>query len=646
MPGDRKHHTDKWHSCVDKVSAQGHNESSASAICTASLQKAGEPIFQGAESRSLEEFTLLEDAGITVNARQLHLLGATGTSRVEVVDGKEWLVVPTIALMEGVIHPVNARTPEFVSAAVLEKAAPTWNGKPITLGHPTKGGKQCSANDPAIHASHGIGEVRNARYENKKLLCESWIDTAKAEKLHPAMLARLRANEREEVSVGAFVFTDDTVGDFNGKTYKAAWLETKGDHLAFLPGGRGACSVAMGCGTHRAAMHLVTAEGFEEVPDVVGLTMTFTTLSGDSLDERIRAVNDAVQKRWGGGALAQPSGYAYAQAVFDDRVIVRKDEELYSVNYAVDADGNVTFTGEPIKVEQTYVAAKAKYEDCPACKGSGNAGGNPCEACGGAGELRTAVGARNSEADARIIQSVHDQTVSLGAECDRKNYKMLEVKLDGKKIAAAILEAAAAPQLKAACGCQGESTMTKEKKAELIAALTTDKYSGFKEGDVAFLETASDARLEEFKAAAEANKAAAEKATKDEDDLRAAQAKITVIEGKLKTAEAAPTEEEWIKRAPAGVKTLLENQKAQEAEVRESLIKELKAAGANTEDELKAMGTEQLKTLAKYAKVAVPDFSGRAIPQHRAAEETDLKKYSPPDPYGPGLKALQDKAVN
>lgn len=185
--------------------------------------------------------------------------------------------------------------------------------------------------------------------------------------------------------------------------------------------------------------------------------------------------------------------------------------------------------------------------------------------------------------------------------------------------------------------------MEKKAKAELIAALVTDKHSGFKEGDEAFLETAADARLESFKAAAETNKAAAEKAAKDENDLRAAQAKLTVTEGKLKAAEQAPTEEQWIERAPAGVKTLLENQKVQETERREELVKMLKVAGANTEDELKAMPTAQLETLAKYAKVQQVDFSGRAIPVDRAAASAeDDKQYDPPNPWEAGIKALQE----
>jgi hypothetical protein len=225
MPG-RPHHSDKWHSCVQKVMAKGdHDMQSAAAICTQSLQDAGTPIFEGAESRSLLEIKMLSEfypqviadalraaanpeginqytsggshakdakevsnsayqastkanekrgtgqekadrhsdaaaahgkaadahaaaskaaktsitkdyhnqlaashraqaenhtraAGIFAglegnNLREIRLLGATGQVRTEMVDGREHLVVPVIALMEGVIHAVNAEVPEF-----------------------------------------------------------------------------------------------------------------------------------------------------------------------------------------------------------------------------------------------------------------------------------------------------------------------------------------------------------------------------------------------------------------------------------------------------------------------------------------------------------------------------------------------------
>jgi hypothetical protein len=262
----------------------------------------------------------------------------------------------------------------------------------------------------------------------------------------------------------------------------------------------------------------------------------------------------------------------------------------------------ITRDGQPISAAAAFgpvgiVPLVAAKEDCPTCNGSGSVAGKTCPTCDGEGTVLKA--------------------------------------------------AAAGPQLKAACGCQGESTMDKKVKAELIAGLVTDKHSGWKEGDEAFLETAADARLEEFKAAAAVNKTEAEAKVKSENALRAAEAKLTVIEGKLKAAEQAPTEDEWLAKAPGGIKTLLDRQKAQDTEEREGLIKQLKGLGANTEDELKAMGTPQLKTLAQYAKVKTIDFSARGVPRIVAAGAEE-EKFTPPDPYADGIKALQGqtKSVN
>jgi hypothetical protein len=619
MPGDKKHHTEKFRSCVEKVIASGKSEDSAYAICTTSLQEAGEPIFEAAEMH------------------HLHLLGATGRARTEMHDGREYLVVPVVALMEGVIHAVNAANPEFVPAATLQRAAASWNGRPCVLGHPVKAGKQCSANDPAILDAHAIGKIFNSRVEGTKLLQEAWIEKAKAKRLHPDMMLLLEGGKPVEVSVGAFVLTDDKAGEYNGKRYNASWLETTGDHLAFLPGGRGACSGEMGCGAHRAAedghlMHLVTAEAIEPINLDLPYA-TFTTLEGKSLDDRIAAVNRAVDKQWG-NASSGVSSFTYAMQVFDDRVIVKKDDKTFSVSYTM-KNGEVVF-GESTEVKQAWVAARTKMEDCPACKGSGNANGNPCEACDGEGEIRAAsittlLGARNSEKDSKIIQAVHDHAMFLGAKCERTNLKMLA--------------AADTPQLRAACGCKGDSmSMTKEKRAELIAALVTDKYSGFKEGDEPFLETATDARLEEFKAAAETHKGDAETRTKLENDHRNAAAKLKVAEEKLKVAEEKPTKEQWLEAAPPEIKALLDRQAQQETEQRDALVKQLKGLGANTEDELKSMPIPQLQTLARYAKFEQPDFSGRGIPVPRDAGEKE--DFTPPDPYAAGIKALQSKTVN
>jgi hypothetical protein len=43
MPG-KGHHTQKWHDCWEQVQSKGHDEGSAAAICTSSLEGAGEDI--------------------------------------------------------------------------------------------------------------------------------------------------------------------------------------------------------------------------------------------------------------------------------------------------------------------------------------------------------------------------------------------------------------------------------------------------------------------------------------------------------------------------------------------------------------------------------------------------------------------------
>ena len=313
MP-DRKHHSEKFKRCVEDVMAKGNEEDSAYAICTTSFQKSGSAIYENAEMYGL------------------HLCAATGEVRTEMVNGREHLVVPVVALMEGVIHPVNADTPEFVPWKTIERMAASFNGKPVVLNHPVKDGKQCSAALPGIDVSHGIGVIRNARAvtETKRLLMEALIDKLKAKQLHPEMAQRLMEGKVEEVSVGAFVVTDETGGEHNGRVFKAQWLAGSGDHLAFLPGKRGACSVAMGCGAHRAAeshavAHLVTAEGIEPITE----EMEIDALIHDA-EESLRALKARLRGK------------------------------------------------------------KERYDDCPTCDGSGNKDGNPCPTCDGKGEVRHA----------------------------------------------------------------------------------------------------------------------------------------------------------------------------------------------------------------------------------------------------------------
>lgn len=382
------------------------------------------------------------------SARHLHLLGATSTPRSEMVDGREYLVVPVIALMESVIHASNSKNPEFVSAEVLTKAASSWLNKPLCVGHPKKNGTQCSANSPEVLESHGFGKIRDVVMKGKKLFMEALVDPLRLKALkQERLLADLREGKPISVSVGAYVTTNDKSSEWNGKSYVGEWREVIGDHLAFLydnatgTNGHGACSLEAGCAANRAAMHFVAAESIELLPESLP-TLAYTTLEGQSLDERIAAVNRAVQMRYPtNGSSVVPQDYAFVTQVFDDRVIVRKGDDTLSIDYTMN-DGEVTL-GDATKVKQVWVAAgSAAKKECDACGGTGQmkdgSKQTDCPSCDGEGYLKTAAGARHSSGDMKMIQTVHDHAAALGATCDRKNLEIAAAKPIEPQLRAAI----------------------------------------------------------------------------------------------------------------------------------------------------------------------------------------------------------------
>jgi len=187
--------------------------------------------------------------------------------------------------------------------------------------------------------------------------------------------------------------------------------------------------------------------------------------------------------------------------------------------------------------------------------------------------------------------------------------------------------------------------MEKTARAELIAALVTDKHSGFADGDEAILEAASDERLERFRSAADASRSASNDRGRLETDFRNTSARLKVAEERIKAAEQPMSEEEFLQKAPEAFKAVLVEHKTLEDGMRASLVSQLKDLGANTEAELKTKSIDELKTLAAYARVPVPDFSGRGLPKER--DMRAAQTYAAPDPYAAALDQIRgSKTVN
>lgn len=183
-----------------------------------------------------------------------HLEANTGAHRYENYNGKKYLVVPVLALKQEVIRAVNAKQSEFVPIDSLRAAAMTWNGRPCVVHHPTRDGEQISANSPEVMEERAFGMIFGSHVNGENLGMEAWVDEDRLKDLGEfTMLDDLQNDRPISVSVGAFVRTEPRIGSYKGKQYGAVWRQTTGDHLAFLPRGRGACDLDMGCGTARAA---------------------------------------------------------------------------------------------------------------------------------------------------------------------------------------------------------------------------------------------------------------------------------------------------------------------------------------------------------------------------------------------------------
>jgi hypothetical protein len=202
-------------------------------------------------------------------------MGGPGVkTREESLNGRKHIVVPVIALVEGVIHAMNAKNAEFVSADEFSRAPQGWNGRPLFSGHPIMDGQPVSGNTPQVLEQKSIGQIFNTNSANKKLKTEAWIDEEKSNAVDPTVLERVAEGTPIEVSVGVFVETDDEPGIYQGKRYTGSWHDIVPDHLALLAeGDEGACSRKMGCGVRAAnkgnqPMELLDLDSFKTLRNI------------------------------------------------------------------------------------------------------------------------------------------------------------------------------------------------------------------------------------------------------------------------------------------------------------------------------------------------------------------------------------------
>jgi len=186
-------------------------------------------------------------------------------------QGRNHYIVPVVMMVEGVHKGNHGALLHTIDE--LGKFPETWNGIPVVINHPEVDGINVSANDPDIIDQQTVGRVYNTHVDGTRLKAEAWIDVEKLKELSSELLAQFKKGELVEVSLGMFNDEVETNGDWNGETYEAIAKSHRPDHLALLPGGRGACSIADGCGI-RVNSGLEVKLVLDEKKLVRGLTRT------------------------------------------------------------------------------------------------------------------------------------------------------------------------------------------------------------------------------------------------------------------------------------------------------------------------------------------------------------------------------------
>ena len=314
--------------------------------------------------------------------------------RRESFQEREHLVVPVVALVEGVLHPSNAPFEELALASEFGKHPEGWNGRPIVLGHPQRKGAQVSANSPSVLEEEAFGMLFNTQLDGLKLRSEIWIDLERVATLGgdlPDIVTKLENKEVLEVSTGLFMSLEMTDGVHNGESFEGIWRDVVPDHLAILQEGHvGACSVEDGCGTQRvnsfqlsdclcgtncggicmpkdkptdnADPDPTTQKGiFQTLMDKFPDLLNFRGATSDISDIDTRAAILAAL------SVNQPDEFFFLVAVFDGSFVYEQgfSGTLKSRDFSISEDGTVSLSDDitDVRPETTFKPVTVNQEE-------------------------------------------------------------------------------------------------------------------------------------------------------------------------------------------------------------------------------------------------------------------------------------------
>lgn len=278
----------------------------------------------------------------------------TGTTRMDSMGDRDYLVVPMIMMTEGV-HTGDGGSLLYRNED-LSKNPSLWNHKPVVVYHPQKNGKGISACDPDVITNRGIGVIMNAFCVDGKLKAEAWLEPAKMDKVDNRISKAIENDEMMELSTGLFTDNEVTEGDWNGEAYEAIATNYGPDHLAILPDLKGACSIKDGAGFLRTN---AAKDGIElEIGSLGKDEQQYILANKNKVVERINSqistfisneISHSNVHSLLNSLLRVNDDDLWIDEVFETFFIYVDDGRLYKQNYLI-ADDSASFVGDRIEV--------------------------------------------------------------------------------------------------------------------------------------------------------------------------------------------------------------------------------------------------------------------------------------------------------
>jgi Uncharacterized protein conserved in bacteria (DUF2213) len=306
----------------------GSDSARARAIKKANAQ--GQAALVHGYTGNKEDTQMLNFQYVTTNVKPL--------IRQDQMEGKDWVVVPTQMITEGVHNGSDG--PIFYPADELSKLPAVWNHKPVVVYHPVVNGVSVSACEPNQITTRKVGVLMNTKWdgETKKLGTETWLDPARMNIVDTRIAEAITKNEMMEVSTGLFMDLERKEGEWNGEKYIGIAHNMQPDHLALLPDLKGACSIEDGAGFLRV--------------NEARRKLVINMLSHDEIRRGLNCI------------LWTKNDNAWIDMIYNDYFIYEIEGKLYKQNYLKNDEG-VQLDGLPKLVEKKvdYVEVTSMTEN-------------------------------------------------------------------------------------------------------------------------------------------------------------------------------------------------------------------------------------------------------------------------------------------